>query len=307
MDKESISRWTHEHTFGQDKVKSAEGRTLTVTIMTALTMVAEIAGGVLFGSMALLADGLHMGSHMVALGINVLVYRYARKHANDPRYCFGTGKANALGGFTGALLLATFAVVMFWESVERVLDPVAIAFDQAIIVAFLGLVVNGVSVFILNTGGHSHDDGSHHHHGHEDHNLRSAYLHVLADALTSVLAIVALLAAKYIGVNWVDPLVGVVGAVLVARWSVSLLRTSGAVLLDEQAPEDVTSAITAGLEAGGDARVTDLHVWAIAPGQLAMVATVVSEKPETPSYYKARIPDHLGLAHVSIEVLPSAP
>lgn len=302
MDQTSIANCEHPHTFGQDVVKPAEGRTFVVTVMTALTMVAEIAGGVLFGSMALLADGLHMGSHMVALGINLLVYRYARKHASDPRFCFGTGKTNALGGFTGALLLATFSVVMVWESGERLLNPTSIAFDQAIIVAVVGLVVNGASVLVLDTGGHAHgDDGDHHHH--EDHNLRSAYLHVLADALTSVLAIVALLSAKYFGVNWADSLVGILGAVMVARWSVSLIKSSSAVLLDEQAPEEVISVITASLEASGDATVTDLHVWSIAPGRLAMVATVIAAEPEAASTYKSRIPDHLGLAHVSIEVM----
>lgn len=302
----SVEELRHDHRFGQDKVQPAERRTLIVALMTAATMVAEIIGGAMFGSMALLADGLHMGTHGVALGISVFVYRYARKHADDPSFSFGTGKANALGGFSGALLLAVVAVVMVWESVNRLLDSTAIAYNQAILVAVIGLAVNGVSVLLLNVGSdHHHDHGSDHdhQHRHEDHNLRSAYLHALTDAITSVLAIGALLVAKYFGLNWIDPAVGVLGAALVGRWSVGLLRMSAGVLLDKQAPREVTDTIIRCLEAEGDCRVVDLHVWSIAPGSLASIARIAAAQPLATDEYRARIPEDLGLAHTSIEVV----
>lgn len=311
MHKQDFNQWKHTHTFGQDLVRPAEKKTLVVTVLTGITMAVEIVAGLAFGSMALLADGLHMGSHMTALGINLAVYRYARRHANDPRFSFGTGKANALGGFTGAILLATFSAVMAWESVQRLVQPVEIAFNQAILVAVLGLVVNGASVFILNaeSSGH-HDDHDHdhvgHHHHHHDHNLRSAYLHVLADALTSVLAIAALLAAKYFGVVWVDPLVGILGAVLVANWSLGLIRSSGNVLLDTQGPPDLVEAIVASIESDGDSSVVDLHVWSIGPGLYASIIGVVAQAPLSPEEYKARLPRDKGLVHVSVEACPAA-
>mgnify|MGYP005851822403 CR=1 FL=1 len=226
-DSEHHSSHVHDHIFGQDQRRAGESRTLIVIALTAVTMVVEIVAGWLFGSMALLADGLHMGSHAVALTISAAAYIYARKRAGDPRFSFGTGKVNALGGFTGAILLAGFALLMAGESIHRFIEPVPIRFNSAILVAVVGLVVNGLSVFILGDRGHGHnhhqDDGHHHDH-HHDHNLRSAYLHVLADALTSVLAIAALLAGKYLGWNWMDPAMGIVGAILVARWSLGLIR-----------------------------------------------------------------------------------
>jgi cation diffusion facilitator family transporter len=222
MHTESLDRWQHDHIFGQDQQRVGEKRTLIVIAVTATMMVVEITTGILFGSMALLADGLHMGSHAVALLIALIAYIYARRHAGDERFSFGTGKVNALAGFTGAVLLAVFALVMAWESFDRLLDPVPIAFNSAILVAVVGLLVNGGCALILDAG-HSH--GNDHHH---DHNLRSAYLHVIADALTSVLAIAALLTGKYLGWNWMDPVMGMVGAALVARWSVGLLRPPGA-------------------------------------------------------------------------------
>lgn len=209
-------------------------------------MAVEIVAGVAFGSMALLADGLHMGSYAVALGLSA--YAYARRRAADPRFAFGTGKVNVLAGYTGAVLLTGFALVMAWESLARLLAPVPIAFDAAIGVAVLGLLVNGALVLILDDHGHGHDhhheaEHGHHHHGGADHNLRSAYLHVLADALTSILAIVALLAGKYLGATWLDPLMGIVGAALVARWAWYLLAATGGILLDRQAPERVREAV----------------------------------------------------------------
>ena len=296
MHEDNLHLWQHSHAFGQHVRRRGETRTLIVIAITAIMMVVEIGAGVLYGSMALLADGLHMASHTVALGINAFAYIYARRHAHNESFSFGTGKVNTLGGYTGAVLLAGFAFVMVWESVHRLIAPVDIAFNQAIFVAVIGLIVNGVSVFILGDHHHPenvqdmpeqyaahaqhhedehHDDHDHHgdhghshhhdhhHHHHHDHNLVSAYLHVLADALTSLLAIFALLAAKYFGWGWADPAMGIVGAVLVARWSLGLLRSTSNILLDREAADDVRDVIKEKIEAADDNRVADLHVWAV--------------------------------------------
>jgi cation diffusion facilitator family transporter len=304
--------WRHFHSFGQEKKRPGESRTILVIVVTGAMMVVEVAAGVLFGSMALLADGLHMASHAAALTVNVLAYVYARRHARDPRYSFGTGKVNALGGFTGAVLLLIFALIMAWESGGRFLRPVAIAFDQAIWVAVAGLIVNGVSVWILDLGKSrfpEHENGRDppeaHEHNHElgaDHNLRSAYLHVLADALTSLLAIFALLAAKFFGMAWMDPLMGVVGAALVWRWSFQLLRTTSAILLDRQGPEGVCRQIRSGIEREKGNWVADLHLWSIGPHIYAAEVLIVAENPKEPAHYKELIPADLGIRHVTVEV-----
>jgi len=317
MQDQNLHLWQHDHSFGQDKKRPGEARTVVVIVLTATTMVVEIAAGIAFGSMALLADGLHMASHAVALGISAFAYVYARRHAHDERYSFGTGKVNALGGFTGAVLLGVFAAMMGWESVLRFIQPVDIAFNQAIVVAVLGLIVNGLSVFIL---GHSHehdhhdDDSSHDHenggamahadhdHHHHDHNLRAAYLHVLADALTSVLAIFALLAGKFYDLIWMDPLMGIIGGALVAKWSLGLLRTTGAVLLDRQASQQLRDSIRKRIENNGEVRVSDLHVWSIGPGIHAVELTVVTHDPKPPHHYKRRLATVKGLAHATVEV-----
>ncbi len=291
----------HDHTFGQQHRKTGESRTRIVIVLTALMMVAEILAGLAFGSMALLADGLHMASHAVALAITAVAYYYARRHATDERFSFGTGKVNALGGYTGAVLLGIFAAFMAVESFRRFFQPVTIQFDQAILVATIGLVVNAVSAWVLGSGHHEHDEHGHHHH---DHNLRSAYLHVLADALTSLAAIVALLAGKYFQLGWMDPAMGVLGGALVARWSVGLLRQSGRVLLDRQAPEDVRREVGRAVEEGSTDRVSDLHVWSIGPGIWAAEIVVLAEEPRPPEHYKERLPRGLGLVHVTVEVLP---
>ena len=338
----NIERWQHSHSFGQEHRRHGETRTQIVIAITVITMAVEITAGLAFGSMALLADGLHMASHAAALGINALAYAYARRHAHDPRFSFGTGKVNALGGFTGAVLLAVFALAMGAGSVERLIDPVPIAIDQAIFVAVLGLIVNGASVFILGHEGHDHahprpapaspesaggdphrsghDDGwhphAHHHHGHQpehhphhphhhhDHNLRSAYLHVLADALTSLLAIAALLAAKYFGTMWMDPVMGIVGAILVTRWSLGLLRQTSAVLLDRQGHDALCKAIRERIEGVDGTHVTDLHVWSVGPNIHAAILAVVSQAPLPPEHYKSLLPEGLGLVHVNVEVHP---
>jgi len=291
MHTESIERWVHNHTFGQDEKKSAERRTLVVSVVTILTMIVEIGAGIVYGSMALLADGLHMGSHASALAISVFAYRYTRFHAEDARFNFGTGKVSSLAAFASATMLALFALVMAWESIARLLSPVVIRFNQAILVAVLGLIVNGACIAIL--GGHGSDR--------HDHNFRSAYLHVLADALTSFLAIFALLFGKYLGQQWLDPIMGLVGATLVVRWSWGLLRASARVLLDRQAPDEVLGAIRKSIESEGDDRVSDLHVWSVGPGIYAAEIAIVSSRPRGPDDYYKLLPEELGLVHVTVE------
>jgi cation diffusion facilitator family transporter len=291
MHTESIERWVHDHTFGQDEKKSAERRTLIVSVVTIVTMIVEIGAGIVFGSMALLADGLHMGSHASALAISVFAYRYTRIHAKDARFNFGTGKVSSLAAFASATLLALVALAMAWESVGRLLSPVVIRFDQAILVAVSGLIVNGACLAIL--GGHGSDR--------HDHNFRSAYFHVLADALTSVLAIFALLFGKYMGQRWLDPSMGLIGAALVVRWSWGLLRSSARVLLDLQASEEMLSAIRKSIESEGDNRVSDLHVWSVGPGIYAAEIAIVSSRPRDPDDYYKLLPGELGLVHVTVE------
>ena len=310
MQEEHLARWKHSHSFGQEQKRSGEFRTFIVIAITAAMMVVEIAAGIAFGSMALLADGLHMGSHTVALGINAFAYVYARRHAHNQRYSFGTGKVNTLGGYTGAVLLAVFAALMAWESTRRLIEPVSIAFNQAIFVAVLGLLVNGACVFILgfdheHDHGHSHTDAHSHDHDHghhHDHNLKSAYLHVMADALTSLLAIFALLIGKYFGMVWMDPLMGIVGAILVARWSIGLLKSTSAILLDEQGPEEIRKLIRESIEQQADNRIVDLHLWTVGPGIYSTIISVVSSSPQKADHYRSLLPGHLTLHHVSIEV-----
>jgi cation diffusion facilitator family transporter len=309
MQSQNVHHSQHDHTFAQDQKRPGESRTLIVIGITAVMMTVELFAGVLFGSMALLADGLHMASHTVALSITAFAYVYARRNARNSQYSFGTGKVNALGGFTGAVLLALFALFMGVESIIRLLNPVEIVFNQAIFVAVLGLLVNGACVFILGIDDHGHDhhhgeSESHSHTGHEhhDHNLKSAYLHVMADALTSVLAIFALLAAKYFGFIWMDPAMGIVGGILVARWSYSLLGSTSAVLLDRQASKHLQTQIRQLIEVDQDTQITDLHVWSIGPKIYSAQITVVGNDPLSPTEYKALIPKSLGLVHVSVEI-----
>lgn len=326
MHTESVERWVHDHTFGQDQRRSAERRTLVVSVVTILTMIVEIGAGLAFGSMALLADGLHMGSHASALAISVFAYRYTRTHATDARFNFGTGKVSSLAAFASATILALFALTMLWESVGRFLSPVVIRFNQAILVAVVGLIVNGACLAVLGGGGsfdgirggkhegdsdddHAHESrnhagdasGRHDHRNHHDHNFRSAYLHVLADALTSFLAVFALLFGKYLGQQWLDPFMGLVGAALVVRWSWGLLRASARVLLDVQAPDEVLGAIRKSIESEGDNRVSDLHVWSVGPGIYAAEIAVVSSRPRDPDEYYKLLPGKLGLVHVTVE------
>jgi len=329
MHTNSISKWQHTHVFGQDQVRSGERRTLIVVIITGLMMVAEILVGIFYGSMALLADGIHMGSHMVGLLIALIAYIYARKYAQDDQFSFGTGKVNSLAGYTSAVLLVLFALVMAWESVARLFNPVEIHYNIAIAVAVIGLIVNGASMLILGEEGHSHshgghdhdhhdhdhhDHGEHDHHDHgeheghahhgsdSDHNLRAAYLHVFADAMTSVLAIIALLAAKYFGWNWADPVMGLVGAFMVVNWSTGLIKNSSKVLLDHQVSIDERKKIVGIVESYKDTRVSDLHLWSIGPGIFAANMSVVTKYPASPDKYKTLIPENVGVVHATVEV-----
>ena len=290
---------TYSHVFGQDKKRQGEFRTKIVIALTTVMMVAEIATGILFGSIALLADSLHMASHTIALAINVFAYIYARRQAHNAQFSFGTGKVNALGGYSGAVLLAIFSLVMAWESVERLLNPVQIAFDQAILVAVIGLAINGVSVFILGEQ-HEHEDEEPHHPHDHDHNLRAAYLHVMADALTSVLAIVALLSGKYLGLMWMDPLIGILGAILVSRWAIGLIRTSSHVLLDRQ-EMGLAHKVRQAVEVGGD-RLLDLHVWQIGPNIYSASLVVKTRQQRQPAHYKNLLAEQHEIVHITVEV-----
>ncbi len=298
MHTQKLSGRTHDHVFGQDQQRAGEKRTLLIVILTAVMMVVEIAAGLIYGSMALLADGLHMASHATALGIAVFAYVISRHLASDRRFAFGVGKINSLAGFASAVMLLGFALVMVIESTDRLINPLSIAFDQALVVAVAGLVVNGVSAWVLVSTPHDHVHG----HDHHDHNLRGAYLHVLADAVTSLLAIVALLAGKYMGASWLDPAMGIVGAVLVTRWSYGLIRDTSRVLLDSQAEEHHVVALRESIEGHSTDRVTDLHIWSIGHGIFAADIAVVSDDPKTPDHYKSLIPSKLNIVHATVEV-----
>jgi len=300
-----LKPWQHDHVFEQDHKRAGETRTLLVVAITAVMMVVEIVAGLVYGSMALLADGLHMASHAAALGIAVLAYVVSRRLARDRSFTFGVGKINSLAGFTSAVLLMGFALLMVTESVGRLINPLPIQFDHALLVAVVGLLVNGACAWILMSTPHEHGHGHSHGHAHDhahDHNLRAAYLHVLADALTSVLAIVALLAGKYFGANWLDPVIGIMGAILVARWSYTLIRETASVLLDRQADGEMAEALRDAIEAGGPDRVTDLHYWTIGHDIYAAELVIVSSNPSTPAHYRSLIPDRLKVVHVTIEV-----
>jgi len=265
-------------------------------------MVIEISAGFAFGSMALLADGWHMGTHAIALGITVFAYHYARRHASSPRYSFGTGKVGVLGGFASAVVLAVVAFLMAVGSIKRIIFPVEIQFNEAIAVAVVGLAVNIFSAFLLQGGirlTHEHDSGNTHH---RDHNLRAAYLHVMADALTSLLAIVALLAGKTFGWIWMDPIMGIVGAILISRWSYSLLRDTSAILLDSGVEQEKISTIISTIESDSDNRVSDIHIWPLGSHQFAAIISIVTHYPKPPEYYKELLTGFRELEHVTVEV-----
>ncbi|MES1981842.1 MAG: CDF family Co(II)/Ni(II) efflux transporter DmeF [Pseudomonadota bacterium] len=297
----------HSHSFDQGN-PLAEKNALRVAILTAAMMVIEIAGGWYYNSMALLADGWHMSSHTVALGVTVLAYVCARKFAHDPRFSFGTWKIEILGGYTSAILLVTVAGLMIFQSIERLLTPSPIHYNQAIGIAVAGLLVNLLSAWLLRAGhhhdhDHDHDHNHAHDHGHHDLNLRSAYLHVLADAATSILAILALFGGKLFGAAWLDPATGLIGAVVVLAWAYTLLRDTGRVLLDAEmaAPivQEVQQVIAASPVA---AQICDLHVWRVGKRQYACILSLVTHGDVTPEYFKQQLRVHEELVHISIEI-----
>ncbi len=305
---DDIDALTHSHVYLGTRHDENARRTLWVVLLTAAMMVGEIAAGIAFNSMALLADGFHMATHAGALSVAALAYRYARHHATSGRYSFGTGKVGDLAGFASALVLGIVAIGIAWESAIRLVDPSPVAFGEAAVIAVIGLGVNIVSALLLGHGhGHGHDHGHDHHHdhahdhhhGHEtDNNMRSAYLHVLADALTSVLAIAALLGGRYFGWVWLDPAMGVVGAIVIAIWSWSLMRDTAAVLLDATDTE-LEAEIRALVEGPGDARIRDLHVWRVGP---AAHAAIVSVTGTTRAAVCERLRPVHEIEHLTVEI-----
>ena len=300
----------HSHVFDSHN-PVAERRTRQVMWLTLVMMVVEITAGTLFGSMALLADGWHMSSHALALGVSAGAYALARRYAHDPRFAFGTWKIEVLGGYTSAVFLLGVAGYMGYESISRLLQPEPIRFDEAIPVAILGLAVNVVSAWLLSTGahghahGHGHDHALGHGHQHHDLNLRAAYLHVLADAATSVLAIVALLGGRYYGATWLDPVMGIAGTVLVGRWALGLLRDTGRVLLDAEmdAPvvEEVREAVSSLPQ---PSTLRDLHVWRVGKGKYACIVGVAAQADVTVDDVRSRLTVHEELVHVTVELEP---
>ncbi|WP_047300609.1 CDF family Co(II)/Ni(II) efflux transporter DmeF [Pseudomonas fluorescens] len=302
-----IDRHSHDHQFlGASHDENAR-RTLWVVALTFVMMIGEIAAGYITGSMALLADGFHMATHAGALGIAAAAYGFARRNANNKRYSFGTGKVGDLAGFASAMVLGLVSLGIAGESILRLFQPTTVAFGEATVIAVVGLVVNLVSAFVL-MGHHGHDHGHHHDHArehgghhHHDNNLRSAYVHVLADALTSVLAIAALLAGRYLGWVWLDPAMGIVGAIVIAKWAFNLMRDSSAVLLDAT-DEPVAAEIRELLETSGDVRISDLHVWQVGPQARAAIVSVVASAGVTAEAVRVRLAPVHELSHLTIEL-----
>jgi cation diffusion facilitator family transporter len=316
----------HDHLFlGRDHDR-AERRTWAVIVLCAVMMVAEIVGGVLFGSLALIADGLHMSTHAGALLLAALAYTYARKYAGDRSFTFGTGKFGDLAGYSSAIILAMIALLIAYEAVSRFLNPVPIAFNEAIPIAVLGLAVNVASALLLSGGsphhhghdhshGHSHDHDHHHgearqrlgghEHGdgryHRDNNMRAAIVHVMADAAVSMLVIIGLLLARTFGWLWMDPLAGLIGALVIANWSLALLRDTGAILLDRTPDPRLAEKVRIAIETEGD-QVTDLHLWRLGPGHLGAIVSVATAGAREPAYYRQRLADFADLSHVTVEV-----
>ncbi len=297
----NLHQWQHSHHFHVDD-GYAEQNTRRVIVLTVSMMLIEIAAGIAFGSMALLADGWHMGTHAIALGITAFAYFYARRHADNPQYSFGTGKVGVLGGFTSAVVLAMVAFIMVVESVKRFLFPVEIQFNHAIVVATVGLIVNVISAFLLqgrHTHAHKHETENKHKH---DHNLRAAYLHVMADALTSLLAIIALFTGKAFGWVWMDPFMGIVGALLISKWSYDLLRDTGKILLDSGVTKIKMKEILSKIESDSDSKVSDIHIWPLGSHAFALILSIVTHYPKPPEHYKGLICDFEELKHITVEI-----
>jgi len=312
MHTHNLEQWQHSHDFSVD-YGNAEKNTQKVMLLTTVTMVVEVVAGTVFGSLALLADGWHMATHVAAFGLTIFAYRYARRFANSPKYTFGTGKVSSLGGFSSAVALGVIALLIAIESISRFFHPQTIHFNEAIAVAAIGLVVNLASGFLLHehhdhshAHNHDHDHDHEHHHEHDhtlrDHNLQAAYFHVLADALTSVFAIVALLAGKFFGWNWLDPMMGLVGTVVIMHWARGLLRETSTVLLDGSVDRELKASVVAAIEADSDTRIVDLHLWYVSQRHLSAIISLVTHEPKPPEHYKHLIANIVPLAHVVVEV-----
>src|SRR5580698_7415567 len=306
----------HNHVFLGHDHERAERRTWAVIILCTVMMITEIVGGALFGSLALIADGLHMSTHAGALLLAALAYTFARKYAEDPSFTFGTGKFGDLAGYSSAIVLAMIAILIGYEAISRFLDPVPISFNEAIPIAALGLLVNIASAWLL-AGGHHHDHGHAHGHDHDDdhdhdhdradekhhrdNNMRAAVVHVMADAAVSVLVIVGLLLARAFGWLWMDPLAGFIGALVIASWSVALIRDTGAILLDRMPDPGLAGKIRAAIESGGD-EVTDLHLWRLGPGHLGAIVSVATSQPREALHYRQQLAYFPDLSHLTVEV-----
>lgn len=318
MHSHSLEPWRHEHVFLGEHHERNERRIWFVVALTLAMMVGEIVGGSVYGSLALVADGWHMSTHAAALSISALAYLFARRHVHNERFAFGTGKLGQLAAFSSAIILAMIALLIGYESVERLVNPVPIAYGEAIAIAVLGLAVNLGSAWLLRGEHHHHGHGHHDHHHHHPHgnghaghshgsrhaddlNMRAAYIHVLADAATSVLAIVGLLGAGLFGWTFMDPVVGLVGTAVILGWAYGLVRDAGAVLLDTVPDPNLAAAVRTALETDGD-RITDLHLWRVGPGHVAAVIALVSEDPRPAAEYKARLVHLPALSHVTVEV-----
>jgi cation diffusion facilitator family transporter len=308
MHYQNVELWQHHHAFSDEK-KAIEKRTAIVVIITFVMMIAEILFGWLSNSMALLADGWHMGTHTFALGISLFSYIFARKYSNDGRFTFGTWRVEILGAYTSSIVLGIVGCFMIFTSVERFFHPLNIHYNEAILVAIIGLFVNFVCASILKIQGRTHEphhieehDHSHSHHLDDDLNFQSAYLHVIADALTSVLAIVALLGAKYLQYNWLDPFMGIVGAVLILQWSFYLVRDTARILLQRDVNSQLIQKIKTQIESDGDTKICDLHVWKVAQNRYACIVSLVTGRNQTIEDYKERLNSINELAHVTVEI-----
>jgi cation diffusion facilitator family transporter len=293
----------HNHVFDEGN-PLAERSTLHATILTAVMMVAEVVGGYWFNSMALLADGWHMVSHALALGMAVMAYILARRHARDGRFVFGTWKIEILGAYTSAIFLVLIAALMLFQSVERIIAPSPVMYNEAILVTLIGLGVNFVCAWMLRGGSdHHHHDGDAHDGEKHDLNLRAAYLHVVADAATSVLAVIALVAGKYWAIRWMDPLMGVLGAIMVLVWAYGLLRDTGRVLLTAEVHPELEKAVRESIAGcSHPASISDMHLWRVGRDKYSCILTLVTGSDATPDYYRCVLGGHDELAHVIIEV-----
>ncbi|MFA6292479.1 MAG: CDF family Co(II)/Ni(II) efflux transporter DmeF [Victivallales bacterium] len=324
MHTKDISSYEHSHIFSLTEGK-AERRTFWVVILTLAMMFIEIIAGWLYHSMALLADGWHMSTHALALTISLLAFIFARRHASDRSFTFGTWKLEVLGGYTSGIILGFVGLFMAYVSVERLFQPLEIKYGEAILIAVIGLTVNLLSMMLLNIKEgrhhphhhheheHEHDHHAHDHHEHDSHdhgqpqqhenlNLKAAYVHVLADAMTSVLAIVALLGGKYMGWNWLDPLMGIAGAFLVIRWTYFLLKETGVILLDKEVGRAVSVKIRKLIEIDSDTRISDLHVWKVGMNKYACIVSIVASKPHDLKHYKDILSAHSEIVHLTVEI-----